>query len=186
MYTCPDIVDAVTDHVVGFYEDADERFFSEVGDLADTLFFGNDFGTQLDLMISPDAFERFVLPGMKRLIAVAKRHGKTVLLHSCGSIYRVMPKLIEAGVDAFHPLQAKARGMDADRLAKDFGRDIAFVGGVDTQQLLVQGTPEEVRAEVLRLRDAFGPNYVVSPSHEAILPNVPLANVLAMAAAARE
>ena len=185
MYTRPEIVDAVTDHIVSFYEEADKRFFAAAGDLADTLFFGNDFGTQLDLMISPAAFARFVLPGMRRLIAVAKGHGKTVLLHSCGSIYRVIPVMIESGVDALHPLQALARQMEAERLAKEFGKDLAFVGGVDTQQLLIHGTPTDVRNEVMRLRDLFGPNYVVSPSHEAILPNVPLANVVAMAEAAR-
>jgi uroporphyrinogen decarboxylase len=186
MYTRPEIVDAVTDRIVSFYEQADELFFAAAGDLPDTLFFGNDFGTQLDLMISPEAFDRFVMPGMRRLIAIGKRYGKTVLLHSCGSIYRVIPTLIEAGVDALHPIQALARNMDAETLAREFGKDLAFVGGVDTQQLLVRGTPEEIRGEVLRLRDVFGPNYVVSPSHEAILPNVPLANVEAMARAARE
>lgn len=186
MYTRPEVVDAVTNHILDFYVEANDRFFKALGDDADTFFFGNDFGTQLDLMVSPECFDRFVLPGTKRLIDGAKKYGKAVLLHSCGSIYRVIPTLIEAGVDALHPLQALARNMEADRLAKEFAKDIAFVGGVDTQQLLVTGKPSEIRDEVLRLREIFGPNYVVSPSHEAILPNVPLDNVLAMAAAARE
>jgi uroporphyrinogen decarboxylase len=137
-------------------------------------------------MLSPELFKRFVLPSMRRLIGVAKRHGKRVVLHSCGAISPVMRLLIDEGVDAFHPLQALADGMDAGHLARDFGGDVAFVGGVDTQRLLVEGSPEEVRAEVLRLRDVFGPNFVVSPSHEALLPNVPVENVAAMAAAARE
>ncbi|MBI5705951.1 MAG: hypothetical protein HZC36_03055 [Armatimonadetes bacterium] len=186
MYSNAAVVDAVTEHVVDHYVAANEIFFEQLGDAADTYFFGNDFGTQRGLILSPELFERFVLPSMNRLIGVAKKHGKKVLLHSCGSIRGVIPKLIEAGVDGLHPLQALAEGMSAQDLAREYGSDLAFVGGVDTQDLLVNGTPAQVRDEVLRLREVFGPNYVVSPSHEALLPNVPIENVEAMAVAARE
>jgi uroporphyrinogen decarboxylase len=63
---------------------------------------------------------------------------------------------------------------------------VAFVGGVDTQELLIRMTPSEIKEEVRRLRRHFGTNFVVSPSHEAILPNVPFENVVAMAEAAHE
>lgn len=186
MYTDPELVLAVTEKVVDFFVEANDRFLAAAGDRFDTVFMGNDFGTQIDLLVSPDCFDKFILPGFKRLIDVAKKHGKHVMLHSCGSIYRVIPKLIDAGVDILHPLQALATNMDAKRLAGEFKNDLAFCGGVDTQYLLVRGTPTEIRDEVLRLRDIFGANYIVSPSHEAILPNVSLENVMAMAAAAKE
>jgi uroporphyrinogen decarboxylase len=186
MYGDPEVVLAVLARVVDALCEANDRFFAALGGAADIFFFGNDMGNQLNLMISPELFDRFVLPGMKRLIGVAKRHGKKVVLHSCGSVYRIVPRLIEAGVDGLHPLQARAANMEADRLAREFGGRIAFIGGVDTQELLMKATPAQVRDEVLRLRAAFGPNYVVSPSHEAILPNVPYENVAAMARAARE
>ncbi|MDR3692575.1 MAG: uroporphyrinogen decarboxylase family protein [Fimbriimonas sp.] len=186
MFDRPEIVDAVTDRIVTYYEQANERFFDQLGDCADTFFFGNDFGTQRGLILSPQLFNRFVLPSMLRLIGVAKRHGKRVVLHSCGAISEVIPTLIEHGVDGLHPLQALATGMHAKDLAREFRGKIAFVGGVDSQDLLVNGTPAQVRDDVLRLRDLFGPNFVVSPSHEALLPNVPVENVAAMAAAARE
>jgi len=186
MYTDPDVVDAVTERVVGFYLAANEIFYQAAGDSFDTFFFGNDFGTQLDLFISPELFRRFVLPHFKRLIDQAKKYGKKVLLHSCGSVSRVIPLLIEAGIDGLHPLQAKAAHMDAETLAREFRNDLAFVGGVDTQELLIRATPAQVREEVLRLRDLLGPNLIISPSHEAILPNIPLDNIVAMARAARE
>ncbi len=186
MYTDPVIVEAVTEHIVNFYVEANRRFFEAVGDNTDIFFFGNDFGTQQDLLISPDLFKKFVLPGFKKLIEVAKKYDKKVLLHSCGSIYKVIPMLIDAGIDALHPLQAKARNMEAEKLACEFINDIAFVGGVDTQELLVKATPEKIKEEVYRLKDIFGENYIVSPSHEALLPNVPLENTIAMAEAARE
>lgn len=186
MYTDPDVVDAVTEHVVGFYAAANERFFRELGDAADTFFLGNDFGTQLNLLISPTLFKRFVLPGFTRNIDIAKRYGKRVILHSCGAIREVIPLLLDAGIDGLHPLQAKAAGMDAETLAREFGQRVAWVGGVDTQDLLMHATPAQIRDEVRRLKTLFGPRFVVSPSHEAILPNVPLANVIAMSEAARE
>ncbi|MBM7583367.1 uroporphyrinogen decarboxylase [Caldicoprobacter guelmensis] len=186
MYTYPAVVEAVTNHVIYFLAEANERFFTVLGNDVDTFFFGNDFGTQLDLLISPEAFKRFVLPGLKKLIDVARKHHKKVLLHSCGSIYKIIPLLIDAGVDALHPLQAKAANMDTQTLAREFKNHIAFVGGVDTQELLIKATPQQIKDEVRRLRELLGPNLIISPSHEAILSNVPLENVIAMAEAARE
>jgi uroporphyrinogen decarboxylase len=186
MITHPDVVRAVTARVCGFYLEANRRFFAAAGDLADGSFFGNDFGTQVDCLISPAHFDAFILPWFRRFTDQAHAHGYQVILHSCGSIHRVIPRLIEAGVDCLHPLQARAGNMDAERLSCEFRGKIAFLGGVDTQRLLVFGTPAEVKAEVRRLRDLFGPSWIVSPSHEALLPNVPPANVAAMAEAARE
>ena len=93
--------------------------------------------------------------------------------------------MIDAGVDILHPIQAQAAGMDAVSLFQ-YKKDLAFVGGIDAQIFFVNATPEQIREEVLRVRDVLGPNIVISPSHEAIFPNVPAANILAMAKAARE
>lgn len=186
MYTDPAIVDAVTEHVVDFYLAANELYFAEVGDGMDAFFFGNDFGSQLDLLISPKLFRRFVLPSFVKFTAQGKAYGYKVVLHSCGAIERTIPALIDAGVDGLHPLQALAKGMDAETLSREYRGDLVFIGGVDTQQLLPFGSPEEVRAEVCRLKKLFGPQFVVSPSHEALLPNVSVENLVAMAAAAQE
>lgn len=186
MYEHPDIVQAVTDRVVDFYLAANELYYAQCRDHLDAFFFGNDFGSQLDMLVSPKLFERFVLPYFRKFTDQAKRHGLKVVLHSCGAIDRAIPYLIDAGVDALHPIQALARNMDAASLARKYRGKLAFIGGMDTQRLLPFGTPRQVRDEVRRLRDLFGPNYVVSPSHEALLPNVPPENLEAMAEAARE
>jgi uroporphyrinogen decarboxylase len=186
MRTHPAIVRAVTARVCGFYLEANRRFFGRAGRLVDGYFFGNDFGTQIDLLISPAFFDEFILPWFRKFTDQAHAFGYQVILHSCGSIYRVIPRLIEAGVECLHPLQARAGKMEAERLAREFGGKIAFLGGVDTQKLLVEATPAAVKAEVRRLKDVFGPRWIVSPSHEALLPNVPPQNVAAMAEAARE
>lgn len=184
MYEAPEIVEAVTEHVLDFYCGANELLFREFSDDIDMFFFGNDFGTQLDLFISPDMFRRFVLPGIVRLTELAGKYGLKSMLHSCGSVVKVVPDLIDAGVSALHPIQAKAAGMDAKYLADEFGKDLVFMGGVDTQELLPFGTPEQIREEVKRLADIFGSDFIISPSHEALLANVPTTNVIAMAEAA--
>ncbi len=186
MYTHPDVVLAVTDHVCEFYYEANERFFAQARSLVDGFFFGNDFGTQLDLICGPDHFDRFILPWLRRFTEQAHRHGLQAILHSCGSIYRVIGRLIEAGVDCLHPLQARAARMDAETLSREFRGRIAFMGGIDTQQLLIHAKPDEIKREVHRIKGLLGPRLIVSPSHEALLPNIAPENIRAMAEAVLE
>jgi uroporphyrinogen decarboxylase len=167
--------------VCGVYYEANERFLASGGGMIDAIFFGNDFGTQRDLFISTHHFDVFVLPWIHRFTEQAKRHGLQVILHSCGSVHRVIGRLIDAGVQCLHPLQAKAHGMDAVTLVRDFGGKVAFLGGIDTQELLIKGNPDQIREEVRRLKDIFGPTWIASPSHEALLPDIHPRNVAAMA-----
>ncbi len=186
MYTHPDVVEAVTNRVCEFYYEANERFFAVAGPEVDGFFFGNDFGTQIDLICGPEHFDRFIMPWFARFTEQAHAHGYQALLHSCGAIHKVIDRLIDAGVDCLHPLQALAAHMDAATLARDFGGRIAFMGGIDTQYLLVHGKANDVKQEVRRVAQLLGPRFVVSPSHEALLPNVPPANIEAMVEAAVE
>ena len=184
MHTHPEVVHAVTRHIIDFYLEANRRFFEVAGDLIDAYFFGNDFGTQLGCLVNPEMMRRFIFPYFGELTDLAHECGYPVILHSCGSVYEVIPDLLDLGVEALHPLQARAANMEAERLAAEFKGKVAFVGGIDTQDLLVNGSPEEVTADVERVKELLGPCLIVSPSHEAILPNVPPANIEAMARAA--
>jgi len=186
MYTHPEVVHAVTDKVCAFYYEANERFFAAAGKEIDGFFFGNDFGTQASLICGPQQFDQYIMPWFVRFTEQGHRHGYQVFLHSCGAVHQVVERLIGAGVDCRHPIPALAKGMDADSLARDFKGRIAFMGGIDVQQLLTRGTPEEIQADVRRVRGILGPNLIVSPSHEAILPNVPMENVQALIDAAHE
>jgi len=186
MYTHPDVVHAVTRHVVDFHLEANRRFFAVAGDLIDAYFFGNDFGTQRGLLITRAMMMDFIFPYFAQLTRVAHDAGYHLILHSCGSIHEVIHDLIDIGVDALHPLQARAANMEAERLAADFAGAVAFIGGVDTQDLLVNGSPEEVAADMRRIKGLLGPRLVVSPRHEAVLPNVSPENLLAMARATRQ
>ena len=185
MHTHPAVVEAATEKLLDFYEQANTRCFEEMGDKIDLFFFGNDIGSQESLLISPKSFDRFILPGIRRVVALAHKYGKKVAHHSCGAISSVIPKMIDAGIDILHPLQAKAKGMDAESLSK-FRNQLVFMGGIDTQHLLPFASPEEVKKEVRRVKSLLGPKIITSPSHEALLKNVSYENVIAMRDAAFE
>lgn len=180
MIANPEIVHAVDDKIVEFYLKANEIFYEATKGRLHAVLIGNDVGTQRGLMISPALVEEFVIPGCRRLVEQAHSYGLKVIYHSCGSIVPAIPLFVKAGVDAIHPIQALAADMDAASLKAKFDGSVSFCGGVDTQYLLVNGTPDDVRAKVRELRTLFPTGLIVSPSHEAIQPDVPPANIRAL------
>ena len=100
--------------------------------------------------------------------------------HSCGSVFPLIGDLIEAGADIIHPIQALAADMNAENLSKEYGKKVAFCGGVDAQYLLVKGSPGDVTSRVNELMEIFPTGLIFSPSHEAILPDINPSNIAAM------
>ncbi len=180
MIANPEIYQAVDQKILEFYLKANEIFYEATKGRLNAVLIGNDMGSQRGLMISPDMVRRFVIPGCQKLVEQAHSYGLKVIYHSCGSIVDVIPDLIKAGVDAIHPIQALAAGMDAKNLKEKFDGKVSFCGGVDTQDLLVHGSPEQVREKVKELRTLFPTGLIISPSHEAIMPDVPPANIHAL------
>jgi uroporphyrinogen decarboxylase len=180
MLAAPELVHYVNDRIMDFYMKALKIFLEATKGKLHAILIGDDMGSQLDLMISPDMVKEFVIPGAKQLVDLAHSYGVKVIYHSCGSIVRAIPMLIEAGVDVIHPIQALAAGMDPESLKEQFGDKVSFCGGVDTQELLPNGTPEQVMEKVKYLRELFPTGLIISPSHEAIQSDVPPANIKAM------
>ena len=180
MLTEPEIFRAVIDRITDFYLKANEIFYEAGRGRLDAVLIGNDFGSQTGLMLSPELLREFVFPGTRKLIGQAKSYGLKVMHHSCGSISAIIPDLIEMGVDVIHPIQALATGMEPRQLHAKYGDAVAFCGGVDAQHLLVNGTPEEIALKVDELKGIFQTGLILSPSHEAILPDVSPANVEAI------
>ena len=176
----PKLYQAVDDKIMEFYLKANRIFYEATKGRLDAVLIGNDMGSQRGLMVSPEMLRRFVVPGCKKLTEQAHSYGVKVIYHSCGSIVDIIPDLIEARVDGIHPIQALAAGMQPELLKERFGSRISFCGGVDTQDLLVNGSEEEVRRKVRELAELFPTGLILSPSHEALLPDVPPANVNAM------
>lgn len=177
MYTAPEMFQAVIDRIVDFYLEANEIFYEAVKGELDAILIGNDFGSQCGLMVSPEDLRRFVFPGTKKLVEQAKSYSFTVVHHSCGSIYPIIGDLFDMGIDVIHPIQALAKDMQPETLKAGFPDKGAFFGGVDAQNLLVNGTTEEVRKAVLHLKKIFPTGLIISPSHEAILTDIRPENV---------
>ncbi|MBR4235484.1 MAG: methyltransferase [Clostridia bacterium] len=182
----PELVHAVNDRIVDFYLKANEIFYKAARGRLDSVIIGNDMGTQRGLMLSPELIEEFVLPGCRMLTKQAHDYGIKVIYHSCGSIVPIIDMLINAGVDAIHPIQAKAAGMSAEELKERFDGAVSFAGGMDTQELLVNGPAEAIKQRVRELRRLFPTGLVISPSHEAVLPDIPPRHIAAMFEAAKE
>ena len=180
MVSEPELVHYVDDRIVEFYVKALKIFLEATKGKVHAILIGDDIGSQRSLMISPKLVAEFVIPGAKKLIDLAHSYGVKVVYHSCGAIADAIPLLIEAGVDIIHPIQALAAGMQPESLKEKFEGKVSFCGGVDTQELLPHGTPEDVRAKVKELRTIFPTGLIISPSHEALQSDVPPENVKAM------
>ena len=185
MIAAPELYEAVNKKVLEFYLKANRIFYEATKGKLHAVLIGNDMGRQRGLMISPELVRRFVIPGCRRLAEQAHSYGLKVIYHSCGAISDIIPDLIDAGVDIIHPIQALAAGMEPEGLKEKFGDRVSFCGGVDTQELLVHGTPEDVRKKVEELKRLFPTGLILSPSHEAILPDVPPENIGALFDAVR-
>ncbi len=149
----------------------------------------DDSGTQRGEFISPELWVEMIKPHYATLCAWIHRHtGWKTFLHSCGSIYHLIPHLIEAGVDILNPVQTSAANMEPARLKREFGSRLVFWGGgCDTQRTLATAAPEEIREQVRDRLGLFKPGggYVFNQVHN-IQPNVPPENVIAMLDAAYE
>lgn len=151
----------------------------------DGVLLGSDWGSQLDLLMSPNVWQDMIRPGEQREYDLVHAYGKDVWVHSCGNIEKIIPSLVEMGLDVLNPIQPEA--MDIAMLKKTYGHKLAFWGGVSTQQTLPFGTPDEVKTEARRVRDLMsaGGGYIFSPS-QSIQNDVPVANLLALLEVARE
>jgi uroporphyrinogen decarboxylase len=184
----PALVEAALGRIGDYYAETSRRTFNAARGAVDVFFIGNDFGTQTGPVVGEAMFRRFFLPPLARLIDLGHRHGLRVMLHCCGGFAPLIPAMIEAGLDALQSLQPDARGMDPARLKREFGRDIVLNGCFDTHLLLIRGTPGLVRRRAREILEVMKPGggYVASPSHDYLLPETPVDNVLAMYEAIRE
>ena len=152
----------------------------------DWLWAGDDVASQQSLIMSPGMWRRLVKPQLGRVFEVGKRHKLWVAYHCCGALRSIIPDLIEMGLNVLNPIQCNCPGMQAEALKREFGKDLAFMGGVDTQELLPRGSANEVRRATRRLVEtmtADGGGYILAASH-TIPPETPFENIFAMYAEA--
>jgi len=184
----PRKVEALLDKLTEMHLENLEKFLDAIEGYVQVIQMGDDLGTQLALQISPQMYRRFFKPRHKLIYErVRKRAGLHLFLHSCGAVADLLPDLIEIGVEIINPVQTSARGMDPERLKREFGKDLTFWGGgCDTQRVLPRGTEDEIKEHVRRRVEIFAPGggFVFTQIHN-ILPNVPPQNIVAMVEAAK-
>lgn len=166
-----------------------EKVCSAVGDIVDIIRFGDDLGMDSGPFMSPEVYRKLFKPRHTELCSYVKKHSSMhTFLHSCGSIYRLIPDLIEAGFEIINPVQTNCFEMEPERLKREFGKDLTFWGGgVDTRFTLNHGTPEQVKEEVKNNLEIFlpGGGFVFNTIHN-IMPDVPPENIIAMFEAVNE
>jgi uroporphyrinogen decarboxylase len=180
------LLDKITDLKMAYAE----VMLEAAGDYCQVFYGGDDVGHQTCPAMRPELFRELMVPRYKRyheFIKLKAPHIK-VFFHTCGAVYPLIPDLIEAGVDILNPVQVAATDMgDTARLKREFGRDLTFWGGVDTQQIMPHGTPQEVKDEVRRRIEDLAPGggYVLDTVHN-VQADVPGENLLALVEALNE
>jgi uroporphyrinogen decarboxylase len=166
-----------------------EKVCDAVGDVVDIIRFGDDLGMTTGPFMDVETYRLLFKPRHKQLCDYVKSHSKMhTFIHSCGSISSLMPDLIDAGIEIFNPVQTNSLNMEPEFLKKEFGQDCTFWGGgVETVGTLNNGTPAQVREQVLQRLEIMskGGGFVFNTVHN-ILPDVPPENILAMFDAVKE
>jgi len=181
-------VEALMEITTQIQIEVNDLILREVGDLVDIVYTADDFGGQNGPLASPETAKRLLLPYNRRIWCHIRENTSAKLLHHCcGSIYPFISDFVEMGVQALNPIQVSAKNMDPAKLKSEFGKDLTFWGGVDTQRVMPRGTTQEVRQEVTRRIGQMGQGggYILAAVHN-IQPEVPPANIVELFRAGRE
>lgn len=179
----PVVAHAVIDHLLQVFMGIYNLFLDEVGPYVQMVEYGDDLGGQNSPLISPDMFREFILPAERELFALVheKAPQSAVFHHSDGSIFKLIPGLIEAGVQVLNPVQTSTKGMDSKLLKDSFGGQLVFHGGIEKMEAPLDELLEEVHERLSVF--APGGGYVFASCNHMI--DVPPENILAMFQAAR-
>jgi len=148
----------------------------------DGFFFGDDYGQQRGLMMSPATWRKFIKPNLAVMFERVKSTGRTVALHSCGDISAILGDLIDIGLDIYQTVQPEIYGLK--EVKEKFGAHLTFWGGISTQKDLPYVTPEEVKKiarETIKVLGKGG-GYIAAPTHQ-VPADVPVENIIALAEA---
>jgi len=183
----PTFYHALLERITDLWIEMAKDELDAAGDCADFCFFGDDVAFQDGPMMSMELYRKMVKPYHARVFSYLKsRSSAKILYHTCGSVAHLIPDLIELGVDALNPIQVSAKGMDTKTLKREFGKDICFWGGIDTQRVLPFGSVQDVQVEVRRRVEDLGPDgYCVCAVHN-LQADVSPENICAMYDTARE
>ncbi|MGQ9623729.1 MAG: uroporphyrinogen decarboxylase family protein [Candidatus Caldatribacteriaceae bacterium] len=183
-----DFAHALLDKMVELQKQFFANVLSEIGEYVEVVVMGDDLASQDRLLMSPELYREMIKPRQYELFSFVKKLTRAkIMYHSDGAVYPLIGDLVEIGVDILNPLQPLAKGMDLERIKREFGKKLCFWGGIDIQRTLPFGSKEDIIAEVKeRLRVlGEGGGYVLAPAHN-IQSDIPPENVIALYRAAKE
>jgi uroporphyrinogen decarboxylase len=177
----PDMAFAIMKHVADFYARSLELVMAAVDDRVDLIWTSDDIAHQQGMLMSLQVWRELIAPHHERLNRRIHELGTRVMYHSCGAVRPFIPDLIKLGVDVLDPLQFSAQGMNPDEIQTSFGGRLSFHGGIDVQNTLPWGTPEEVRCITRERIATLGRQggYILAPTN-FIQVDTPPENVVAM------
>lgn len=171
-----------------FFYEYHRRLFEAAADVIDFTQVTDDFGSQNSLLISPRMFDKFYRDHIQKAIDLAKSYGVQVFHHDDGDIRKLLPRLVEMGMDVLNPIQWRCGDWNLDWLKNEFGQDLCFHGGIDNQYTLPFGTVDDVVTEVRRIKSTLGKDgtgLIIAPCHN-IQAITPIENIVAMYQTAKE
>ena len=181
LLTNPVVVDAIVDILTDFVIEKTRRMIDAAGTAAPIIFFGDDFASDRGLIMGYPLWKRFFKKPMARIIRMIRDSGCLAHVHCCGAMAELIPDYIDMGVQSIEPCQFHLEKMDPVLIKREYGDEMVFYGGVDSQHLLPRGSVAEVRRETQRLVDILGPGggYVCGSDH-SLLSDIPPRNIVAM------
>ena len=172
----PQFTEELYDRITEYQVVLARRFVSQG---IDGVRVGDDYGTQQGLIMKPDLWRKVIKPRLKRIWAVYQAANIPVIHHTCGNVRDILDDFVEMGLNVLHPIQPMA--MSLAEVGNRYSNSLSFYGGIDTQQILPYGTPEEVAQSVQDCIEFLGHRggYIISPA-QAIMEDVPSANIQAL------
>jgi uroporphyrinogen decarboxylase len=175
---------ALLDKKFAFHYETMERTLQAADGLIDVVHTGEDLGIQRGLLINPQKFDRLFGAKYRAFFAMVHRYGAMTMMHCCGSVYGLLPRLIDVGLDILDVVQTSAAKMDLRGLREEFGRELSFCGTMCVQTTLPHSTADQVVCEVALRQEMFADGgLILGPTH-AIQPDTPFENILALYRAA--
>ena len=183
-----EFVETLMDKLVEIQKEFFDLYLDAIGEYIEVIVMGDDLGTQDNLLISPKTYRTLIKPRQAEVYSYVKdKTDAKIMHHTCGAAYPFIGDLIEIGVDILNPIQPLAKGMDREKIKRDFGDKLCFWGGIDEQKVLPFGGVQDVINEVKRAIKALNGNggYILSAAHN-IQPDVSPQNIIALFKAAVE
>jgi len=162
-----------TEYVVPLFE-ACAEYQTQIGlrlieNGVDAIWFGDDFGTQVSLLIPPETFRNQLKPVYKRMIDRFKAAKPDIIpiLHCDGAVADLLDDISEIGFEVFNPVQPGVPGHLPQDMKANFGDKFAFWGAIDQQDLLPNGTDAELERDITEKIAILGKGggYMISPAH---------------------